>query len=98
MTCLNGGKCLVLNNLPQCQCTSSRYVGTRCEIDLNVVSPKDSAFSSALAASELNCDLLGSDVGPIDYIFFALILFALVVIIISAVYVYVYFGIKRTKK
>ncbi|RMZ93368.1 delta C isoform X2 [Brachionus plicatilis] len=98
MKCLNGGKCVVLNNLPKCQCASSRFVGTRCEIDLNLVTPKDSAFSSALAASDLSCDLLGSDVSPIDYIFFALILFALVIVIIATVYVYVYFGIKRTKK
>lgn len=98
MKCLNGGECVVYNNLPQCKCSNSRYIGTRCEIDLNMVSPKGTPFTSALAASELTCDLLGSDVSPIDYIFFTLIIFALVVIIIAVVYVYVYFGIKRTKK
>ncbi|CAF0808821.1 unnamed protein product [Brachionus calyciflorus] len=100
MKCLNGGECIVLNNVPHCKCPSTKFIGTRCEIDISLTTSaqKNSPFSSALSNSDLSCDLLGNDVGAIDYIFLALIIFGLIIFVIACVYVYVYIGIKRTKK
>lgn len=32
MKCLNGGQCVVSNNVPSCKCPNDRFIGTRCEI------------------------------------------------------------------
>jgi hypothetical protein len=95
MMCKNGGVCLTdANNSPYCKC-SEKFVGTRCEIDLINLLAVPSQLSNDKAAK---CDVLGNQVTTIDYIFALLIIFVVLLLIIALVYIYVHFGIKRSKK
>ena len=32
MSCMNGGSCVIENEIPKCVCPNLRFIGTRCEI------------------------------------------------------------------
>ena len=34
ITCMNGGKCTMHENIPYCKCPNNRFIGTRCEIGI----------------------------------------------------------------
>jgi len=55
--------------------------------------------SAAINSDDMSsCDILGSDTGPINYLFAFVIIFALVVVIVVIIYMYVRFSIKKVKK
>lgn len=64
MKCLNGGQCAVFKNVPYCKCPNTRFIGTRCKIDISANNTLELGFTSALTnpLSDLSCDLLGNDV------------------------------------
>ena len=55
--------------------------------------------SAAIITDEMSsCDILGSDTGPINYLFAFVIIFAIVVIMVVIIYMYVRLSIKKIKK
>jgi hypothetical protein len=100
MICENGGRCTQRDDIPTCKCPSSRYVGTRCEIDLAKLH-FDNQTALKIAALDYNnhqCDILGNDATPMHHAIAIIILFFILLLIFAFTYFFFYMRMKRTKR
>lgn len=86
------------SGVPRCSCPSSRFIGTRCEIDLephkNISDPELKAFLEFAP----ECNILGNNPDFLMYILAALAIFLILLIIITTIYCCVSFKLKKMKK